>query len=62
MSTSRSQSCESPARFIWRRKFAMFSRVVIAGWTPVRRAYSSAGSPNASQPVQWSTFHPRMRL
>ena len=29
--TSRSQSYESPARFIWRRKVAMFSTVVSLG-------------------------------
>ena len=40
----------------------LFSRVVIAGCTPVLTAYCSAGSPNASQPVQCSTLNPRIHL
>ena len=36
-------------------------RVVIAGCTPVRIAYCSAGRPNASHPIGCSTLSPRIR-
>ena len=39
----------------------LFFAVVTAGWVPVWIAYCSAGRPNASQPIGWSTSQPFAR-
>ena len=60
--TSRLQSYENPRRWSCRRKVATLRSVVVRGWMPSRIAACSAGSPNASQPIGWSTLKPRIRL
>ena len=51
-----------PIRRNCRRMLATFSAVVIAGCWPVCTANCSAGSPNASKPIVYSTLCPVMRL
>ena len=41
---------------------AMLASVLMRGCWPVWRACSSAGSPNASKPIVYSTLKPHMRL
>jgi len=45
-----------PINRIWRRMFAMFSRVQAPGSTPRSMAAFSAGSPKASKPIGWTTL------
>jgi len=61
VASSRSQSYEKPSDLSCRLKLAMFSPVVTAGCVPVLIACCSAGSPNESHPIGWSTSKSRIR-
>ena len=51
-----------PERASCRLIVAMLASVLMRGCCPVWRACSSAGRPNASYPIVWSTLKPVMRL
>mmetsp|Transcript_27935 Transcript_27935/g.65201 ORF Transcript_27935/g.65201 Transcript_27935/m.65201 type:complete len:273 (-) Transcript_27935:352-1170(-) len=61
VASSRSQSYEKPSDLSCRLKLAIFCLVVTAGCVPVATACCSAGSPNESHPIGWSTSKSRIR-